>query len=182
MRMSGVWTVLMSGALLRAARGWSGWSSHSLWSQVSVFERCFAGCLKGFRKDVGCGLASSDVKELSPVSGGPLLHYYRPYRRTDAACAEVCLARVSNCLVPNKCSDICLSPSSLLTLSHPAVSGLLQLPDSCISLLLGGSAFRDAAASVLVQLTQLEHLPARKAPRFAWQESLTAQHLLACLL
>jgi hypothetical protein len=44
--------------------------------------------------------------------------------------------------------------------------GLLQLPDSCTSLLLGGAACADAAASVLVQLTQLDYLCVNKAPRF----------------
>jgi hypothetical protein len=47
------------------------------------------------------------------------------------------------------------------------MSGLLHLPDSCTSLLIGGSAFTDAVAPVLAQLTQLEYLCVRKAPGFA---------------
>jgi hypothetical protein len=43
------------------------------------------------------------------------------------------------------------------------VSVLLQLPDSCTSLAVGGAAFSDAAAATVVQLTQLKHL--------SWQHS-----------
>lgn len=38
------------------------------------------------------------------------------------------------------------------------LSGLLQLPKSCVSLFVGGAAFTDEAASILAQLTQLKHL------------------------
>jgi hypothetical protein len=43
---------------------------------------------------------------------------------------------------------------------------LLELPRSCVNLLVGSAAFEDAAASVLVQLTHLEYLCLDASPRF----------------
>lgn len=43
---------------------------------------------------------------------------------------------------------------------------LLQLPESCTSLLVGGIAFNDDAAPVVAQLTHLEYLCWHHAPRF----------------
>lgn len=47
------------------------------------------------------------------------------------------------------------------------LSALLQLPDSCTSLVVGGAAFSDAAAVTVAQLTQLKDL------RWCYSEQLT---------
>lgn len=44
------------------------------------------------------------------------------------------------------------------------LSALLQLPDSCVSLGVGGGAFDDAAAGVVAQMTQLTQLTFMEAP------------------
>ena len=86
--------------------------------------------------------------------------------RTSNACTAISFARVSSCVAAwvIVLTPVCLPP---IALSGADVSGLLQLPDSCTSLLLGGSAFGDAAASVLAQLRQLEYLCVHNASGFS---------------
>jgi hypothetical protein len=76
-----------------------------------------------------------------------------------------------SCMDSDDLASICRSCPALhqLDISGAVQPGadlsvLAQLPDSCASLLLGGAAFTDAAASVLVQLTHLYYL--------CWSQSL----------
>lgn len=59
------------------------------------------------------------------------------------------------------------------------LSGLLQLPQSCTTLSVGGAVFDDKAMSVIMQLTQLEVLCVHDSPGFtdAGLEQLTGLDL-----
>jgi hypothetical protein len=46
------------------------------------------------------------------------------------------------------------------------LSGLLQLPQSCTALVVGGAAFADSAAATVKQLTQVQNLCWHRSPRF----------------
>lgn len=83
----------------------------------------------------------------------------RPH--AENACMEVADLQCIVSACPALCtldltSGVCAGPGD--------VSALLQLPDSCCSLDVSGPAFRDAAASIISQLTQLTWLSWLNSP------------------
>lgn len=109
--------------------------------------------------------------QLAPIPKGAVQHMFGAGRQMPQlrACDLLVLgswADVGRCCIDSadlELIDRCCPALRCLGINGTVqpgadLSGLLQLPDSCTALSVGGAAFTDAAVPTLVQLTQLKEL------------------------